>query len=815
MRKLLKIQEQEEAAGRLSDPEAAEPSQAAEVEEETPRRHSGRDPLIALLTQEQVDQCNSAFDEVDQLGDGRVPYKKLQNLVYSAGGERAQKAEIQDRLTELGLSEEESVDGCISRTDFLRLMGHRARTKRSERLVTQPTAPSSFSAAPPPQEESGKPNCCMYAIYYVVLFFAHWFGANRFDINHDGEFDPSDVEAFMEARWDFMARNFHIGNKKEKKLAKKEAVAREEEKKQLSLRRIQGRWLVGDPGSEFVVTIMENGSCLYDGRYGGPENDIIEEQTQQGRLIRRVDGWSVDLRKSNKNILVWGYPDAQELLWRRILDWRKLSLKALAGEWCVVEDGQESTDQIMVGEAGVVMYDGEQIEGQDLELFQNPDQNPELRRGEWECDFMRSSADTLRWVNPTEPTVIEWVRPQRDPQSAKSVAAGLALDALDVTDDAIKILEDILAQDVEGEALEDKQLDAMAEMFTMKQFRPRFIFMQCAAAVAFWMVLGVKICMETGDWSTFATQQAGLDTIWEGKTSLSLVGEDCTSYRFQLWRALTYQFTHVGANHVMLNSILTLILGFPLEALLGFIKMCGLFNCGVVGGALAYGIWDTKSVVVGMSGGCYALIGIHFAEIFLNWRRMKFARFKILMLLILIAIENVNHYFGGVSDESSNSPTASNSAHFGGAMAGLIMGTLIGYNDKYTRKDRILQACALALGVCLTIFCSAWIFAHEDPFPFWEWSTGNQPTYWYQQVYVRRCLGTNWRCVRCKCHDHDCLARLSQADVASTDWYRMNVDWSACPTPWYSYMLDPPEIASLDFETVPLTDPNHACYTPL
>lgn len=48
------------------------------------------------------------------------------------------------------------------------------------------------------QDDKVKPAKVAYVIYYVVLFFAYWFGASRFDVDGDGDFDPEDVEAYLE-----------------------------------------------------------------------------------------------------------------------------------------------------------------------------------------------------------------------------------------------------------------------------------------------------------------------------------------------------------------------------------------------------------------------------------------------------------------------------------------------------------------------------------------------------------------------------------------------------------------------------------------
>lgn len=47
-----------------------------------------------------------------------------------------------------------------------------------------------------------------------------------------------------------------------------------------------------------------------------------------------------------------------------------------------------------------------------------------------------------------------------------------------------------------------------------------------------------------------------------------------------------------------------------------------LYNTGVAAGALTCGFTDVYRSVVGASGGTYTLIGIHYANVILNWNVM-------------------------------------------------------------------------------------------------------------------------------------------------------------------------------------------------
>merc|ERR1719401_546484 len=109
-----------------------------------------------------------------------------------------------------------------------------------------------------------------------------------------------------------------------------------------------------------------------------------------------------------------------------------------------------------------------------------------------------------------------------------------------------------------------------------------------------------------------------------GWTDLRLAGSACEDYRPQAWRWLTYQFTHGGALHALMNAFMLAMLGVPLEGLHGHLRILLMFNCGVLGGAASHVINDAHRPLVGCSGGVYALIGVHVAELAMNWSEKRF-----------------------------------------------------------------------------------------------------------------------------------------------------------------------------------------------
>ena len=72
-------------------------------------------------------------------------------------------------------------------------------------------------------------------------------------------------------------------------------------------------------------------------------------------------------------------------------------------------------------------------------------------------------------------------------------------------------------------------------------------------------------------------------------------------------------------------------MGVP-EGFHGSRRMFFMFNVGVFGGACCVLVWDVHRPVVGMSAGMYALLGMHAADLILNWGQKKYRKAMMLLL---------------------------------------------------------------------------------------------------------------------------------------------------------------------------------------
>mmetsp|Transcript_64646 Transcript_64646/g.169252 ORF Transcript_64646/g.169252 Transcript_64646/m.169252 type:complete len:427 (+) Transcript_64646:97-1377(+) len=284
---------------------------------------------------------------------------------------------------------------------------------------------------------------------------------------------------------------------------------------------------------------------------------------------------------------------------------------------------------------------------------------------------------------------------------------------------------------VEGDAAEDQMFQT--------QRPPYFIITECLVAFGFWAYFAGKHTLEGK--GNFVVVKAGLDSLQEGKFDLRIHDDTCNDFRLEVWRWLSYQFTHVGAMHILMNCFLNVMLGVPLEGLHGTFKLFVMFNIGVFGGACCFFFNDSHTAVVGMSGGCYALIGMHVGNVVMNWDQLKFRKPILLFLCLLVACDVLSYVL------ALGAENASHSAHIGGAVAGTIIGILIGDNIKVTRMERVVQMFFLLVGVGLVVFSLTWLAIMWPPNNIW----GDVGWCWMRQVW--KYPMPDFECVRCGTQD--------------------------------------------------------------
>ncbi|PAA62837.1 hypothetical protein BOX15_Mlig001134g1 [Macrostomum lignano] len=201
----------------------------------------------------------------------------------------------------------------------------------------------------------------------------------------------------------------------------------------------------------------------------------------------------------------------------------------------------------------------------------------------------------------------------------------------------------------------------------------------------------------------------------------------CPSLRQEAWRFVSYMFLHNGYHHVVFNTILSFLLGIPLESVHKAWRVGPVFLIGVTIGAMASSIADHNTMLIGASGGVYALFGAHYATVLMNWEELqddwldiranplKFLLSGIMRLvyLTLLLILDFGISFYGRYSGTQTLPV-SVAAHVGGLLAGFFAGVPILRNiDKKPWESKVSIVCWVVLA-CMFLFGVFWNIFYKN-----------------------------------------------------------------------------------------------------
>jgi rhomboid-related protein 1/2/3 len=182
--------------------------------------------------------------------------------------------------------------------------------------------------------------------------------------------------------------------------------------------------------------------------------------------------------------------------------------------------------------------------------------------------------------------------------------------------------------------------------------------------------------------------------------------------RREAWRFLTYAFVHSGYGHILVNALIQMLVGLPLEMSHGSCRLGAVYTAGVLSGSLATACFDPRIYLAGASGGVYALIAAHLATLILNWEddavvmRKRIRKHKItktlpgtvirllrLVFVVVYAVADIGHaIYLRLADGTGLITTVGYTAHFAGAAAGLLVGLPALRNRREERWEKVLQA---------------------------------------------------------------------------------------------------------------------------
>ncbi|XP_033150639.1 LOW QUALITY PROTEIN: protein rhomboid [Drosophila busckii] len=182
--------------------------------------------------------------------------------------------------------------------------------------------------------------------------------------------------------------------------------------------------------------------------------------------------------------------------------------------------------------------------------------------------------------------------------------------------------------------------------------------------------------------------------------------------RMEVWRFFSYMFLHANWFHLGFNIIIQLFFGVPLEVMHGTLRIGVIYLAGVFAGSLGTSVVDSEVFLVGASGGVYALLAAHLANITLNYAHMKSASTQLGSVIIFVSCDLgyalYTQYFDGAATPAfSKGPQVSYIAHLTGALAGLTIGFLVLKNFGHREYEQLIWWLALGVYCAFTVFAIA------------------------------------------------------------------------------------------------------------
>ncbi|XP_034659437.1 protein rhomboid isoform X2 [Drosophila subobscura] len=200
--------------------------------------------------------------------------------------------------------------------------------------------------------------------------------------------------------------------------------------------------------------------------------------------------------------------------------------------------------------------------------------------------------------------------------------------------------------------------------------------------------------------------------------------------RHEIWRFLCYMVLHAGWLHLGFNVAVQLLFGLPLEMVHGSTRIACIYFSGVLAGSLGTSIFDPEVFLVGASGGVYALLAAHLANVLLNYHQMRYGVIRLLHILVFVsfdfgfaiyaryagedvllssaAVSEVQH----VTDATDTVAAVSFVAHLAGAVAGLTIGLLVLKSFEQKLHENLLWWIALGTYSALVVFAIAFNILH-------------------------------------------------------------------------------------------------------
>ncbi|KYQ51153.1 Protein rhomboid [Trachymyrmex zeteki] len=129
--------------------------------------------------------------------------------------------------------------------------------------------------------------------------------------------------------------------------------------------------------------------------------------------------------------------------------------------------------------------------------------------------------------------------------------------------------------------------------------------------------------------------------------------------------------------------------------------------------SLGTSVFDTDVYLVGASGGVYALLAAHLANVLLNYNNMEFGIVRLIGIFVIASADVGFAIYDRYAAEQMG-PPVSYVAHLTGALAGLTIGLLVLKNFEQRLHEQLLWWVALGVYAACTIFAIMYNLMHPD-----------------------------------------------------------------------------------------------------
>lgn len=324
---------------------------------------------------------------------------------------------------------------------------------------------------------------------------------------------------------------------------------------------------------------------------------------------------------------------------------------------------------------------------------------------------------------------------------------------------------DVICRGVaEAEAKQDPK--APSGFYRPRNFYPIYVVLHVMLYLALW-VSGVVVSATDPAGQDVLLGRVGLETVLPGRTLLALT-VDCRDLRPEAWRWFTYQFTVNNLSELVIQVLLMLIFGISVEGFFGHAGTILIYHLGQVVGGACHLVCNAQSRgLSNMIGGCVCLLGVHVADLVMNWRESEFRKLTICTLACMLFMVGL-HADVRASQESLDSAFAKLSSPLGGLVTGLAVGAAAcqgpGNNTEgsFPAGGMILRGFFVLAGVALAGYSMALAMQWPPRTP-----TDPAPWCWMRQVHNESVFhDNNYHCVRCG--SEECASLWSRQERVTT-----------------------------------------------